>query len=123
MTKKQVVERRKHKRIQVERGAFVGVGPHFEQVGPLIDISMDGLSFRYLAGEKHAKGLSLDIFMTDRDYYLGYVPFKVVSDSKTRVHPSGCLTTRRCCVKFGGLTESQMSRLEDFIEKHSINEI
>ncbi len=114
MTKKTLVERRKHKRIQVRTGAFVGVGPHFNQVGPLIDISMGGLAFRYMAREKQLGGLSLDIFLTDRDFYLSYVPFKAVSDSKT---PD--TTTRRCSVKFANLTQSQISCLEHFIASYT----
>ncbi|UCD86681.1 MAG: PilZ domain-containing protein [Desulfobacterales bacterium] len=114
MTKKTLVERRKHKRIQVRTGAFVGVGPHFNQVGPLIDISMGGLAFRYMAREKQPDGLSLDIFLTDRDFYLDYVPFTAVSDFKT---PD--TTTRRCSVQFGNLTQSQISCLEHFIAAYT----
>jgi c-di-GMP-binding flagellar brake protein YcgR len=115
MTKKKLVERRKHKRIQIKGGAFVGVGPHFDQVGPVIDISMGGLSFRYIARQKQPNGLSLDIFLTDRDFYLSYVPFRAVSDFRT---PD--TTTRRCSVQFGDLTQSQMSHLESFIKNHTI---
>ena len=122
MIKKKWVERREHQRIQVKSGAFVGIGPHFNQVGPLVDISKGGLSFRYTSRKKQAKGLSLDIFLTDRDFYLGYVPFKAVSDSKTPDNPSGSATIRQCTVQFGELTPDQISYLQDFIQDHTIGE-
>jgi hypothetical protein len=100
MTKKKSVERRKQKRMRVKSGAFVGVGPHFNQVGPLLDISKDGLAFCYTARKKQPNGLSLDIFLTDGDFYLSYVPFKAVFD-----------------------TENQLSRLEHIIQNHRISEM
>jgi c-di-GMP-binding flagellar brake protein YcgR len=117
MTRKKLVERRKHRRIQIKSGAFVGVGPHFDQVGPLIDISMGGLSFCYMARQKQPNGLSLDIFLTDRDFYLSYLPFKAISDFRTLA-----TNTRRCSVQFGDLTQSQISHLESFIQNHNIGE-
>jgi hypothetical protein len=118
MTRKKLVERRKHKRIQINGGAFVGIGPHFDQVGPLIDISMGGLSFCYMARQKQPNGLSLDIFRTDRDFYLSYLPFKAISDLGT---PD--TKVRRCSVQFGDLTQSQISHLESFIQNQTIGGI
>ena len=123
MTKKKSVERRKHKRIRVKSGAFVGVGPHFNQVGPLVDISTGGLAFCYMARKKQPNGLSLDIFLTDGDFYLSYVPFKALSDSEIRNNTAGYTPTRRCRVQFGDLTESQLSQLEHFIEDHTTSEV
>jgi hypothetical protein len=102
--------------------AFVGVGPHFARVGPLTDISMDGLTFRYKAHKKQPGGPSLDIFLTDRDFYLSYVPFKTVSDTKLPDNPSEAISTRKCTVQFGNLTPMQMSRLQELIENHTRGE-
>jgi hypothetical protein len=110
MTKRKLIQRRKHKGIHIKSRAFVGIGPHFNKVGPLIDISMSGLKF-------------LDIFLTDRDFYLSYVPFKAVSDSKTPDSPSGSVTTRQCIVQFGDLTPHQMSQLQYLIQNHTIGEL
>ncbi len=121
--RKEIVEQRKHKRFEVQSGAFVGVGPDFNKVGPLIDMSMDGLAFCYRAHVKQRKGLSLDIFSTDGDFYLSYVPFKAVSDSKTPGTPSGSVTTRQCTVQFGDLTPHQMSQLQYLIQNRTIGEL
>ncbi len=120
---KQIVERRKHKRIRVKSGAFVGVGPHFSQVGPLVDISTGGLAFSYMARKKQPNGLSLDLFLTDGDFYLYSVPFKAVSDSEIPNNTAGYTPTRQCRVQFGDLTESQVSHLEHLIENHTTGEV
>ncbi|MBW2174759.1 MAG: PilZ domain-containing protein [Deltaproteobacteria bacterium] len=123
MTKKKSAEQRKHNRIRVKSHAFVGVGPHFNQVGPLTDISKGGLAFCYTARKKQPNGLSLDIFLTDGDFCLSYVPFKEVSDSEVPNNTAGYAPIRRCRVQFGDLTENQLSRLEHIIQKHNINEL
>ncbi|MBW2172757.1 MAG: hypothetical protein JRF69_12445 [Deltaproteobacteria bacterium] len=99
--------------------AYVGVGPHFGRVGPLIDITMDGLTFCYKARKKQPDGLSLDIFLTDRDFYLSYVPFRTVSDTKIPQSLSESTSTRKCTVQFGNLTPTQMSGLQDLIQSHT----
>lgn len=103
--------------------AFVGVGPHFSRVGPLTDITMDGLTFRYKARKEQRDGLSLDIFLTDRDFYLSYVPFRTVSDVITQESPSDSATTRQCTVQFGNLTSNQMARLQDLIQSYTSGRI
>jgi hypothetical protein len=123
MTKKKSAEQRKHNRTRVKRHAFVGVGPHFNQVGPLTDISKGGLAFCYTARKKQPNGLSLDIFLTDGDFCLSYVPFKEVSDSEVPNNTAGYAPIRRCRVQFGDLTENQLSHLEYIIQKHTINEL
>lgn len=47
-TRKELVERRKHKRFQVPFGAFAVLGPHSTKVGRIMDISMGGLTFRHI---------------------------------------------------------------------------
>jgi hypothetical protein len=123
MTKKKSAEQRKHNRTRVKRHAFVGVGPHFNQVGPLTDISKGGLAFCYTARKKQPNGLSLDIFLTDGDFCLSYVPFREVSDSEVPNNTAGYAPIRRCRVQFGDLTENQLSHLEYIIQKHTINEL
>jgi hypothetical protein len=119
---KYLVERRKHKRFEIRGGAYVAVGPNFDQVGPLIDISMGGLSFRYMASEKQPNGLSLDIFSADRDFYFGYVPFKEVSDLPTGEGPSSSPVMRRSSVRFEDLTHYQRAQLEHLIHEQNTEE-
>jgi c-di-GMP-binding flagellar brake protein YcgR len=112
------VERRKHKRLEIRGNAYVAVGPDFHQVGRLADISMGGLSFRYMADQKGSNGASLDIFSTDRDFYFGYVPFKEVSDLQTHDAPLSSTAMRRRSVRFGELSPYQIKKLEYLMRSH-----
>ena len=113
----QPVERREHKRFRVPNGEFVGLGPHFDKVGRIIDVSRGGLSFCYVAREKQTDGLSLDMFSTDADFFLGYVPFETVADVLIpEEDPFSLVTRRRCSLRFRDLTRTQISQLEDFIK-------
>ncbi|MBW2175134.1 MAG: hypothetical protein JRF64_11150 [Deltaproteobacteria bacterium] len=123
MTKKKRVELRKHKRIKIKGGAFVGAGPNFDQVGQLIDIGMGGLAFHYTACKKQPTGLSLDIFFTNRNFHLSYIPFKAVSDFATaNAAPSSSVTTRRTSVQFEKLTDYQELLLSHFIQSQATGE-
>ncbi|MBW1742003.1 MAG: PilZ domain-containing protein [Deltaproteobacteria bacterium] len=109
-------DRRRQKRFNVQDGAFVAVGPHFDKVGPIIDVSMRGLAFHYLALGKQENGLSADIFLTNSDFFMGYVPFEVVRDFEVpNTQPPGIATMRRCSLQFGNLTQGQVSKLRLFI--------
>ena len=121
MTKRK--ERRKRKRFQVPKGVFVGVGPHFTKVGQLIDLSTDGLAFRYVGNSKPSSGSYADICMLEGDLFLAELPIKIVSDVEiVEKAPWGSVTARRCCVKFRKLTLRQKAELERFIEDYAIGE-
>ena len=119
---KERLERRKHKRFQVPSGALVGLGPYFEKVGPIVDISMGGLGFRYV-GTKESNGTYLDIFLTNSDFFLRNVPFETVRHLKIVGAASpGSETMREKAVKFGKLTRDQKSQLKYFIENFAVGE-
>ena len=120
--RKKIVERRKHKRFQVEDGAFAVLTPHFAKVGQIIDMSMGGLAFSYIAEQEPSNGsFELDIFLTDHSFYLEKVPVKTISDFEIANEVAySFTTTRRCGVEFGDLTLNQISQLEYFIRNHTI---
>ena len=116
-------ERRRHERFRVQRGIYAAVGPSFNQVGPLIDIGMGGLSFYYTAREKQPSGLSLDIIFTDSSFRLDYIPFKSVSDSEmTDPEYPGPASKRRTSVEFGELTPYQQLLLSHFVKTQLMGE-
>lgn len=128
MTKK-IVERRKHKRLQVEDGAFVLLSRDSAILGHIVEISMAGLTFLYITSGKPPNGSSeLEVLLPeqledDRSFYFDKVPFKTISDFAIPNELSlGSITIRRCGVQFGGLTPSQISQLEYFILNHTISE-
>lgn len=115
--KKNSFEKRKHKRLRVHEDAFVVLKPHYEKLGHIIDISIDGLAFRYI-DEKGTSGRSsvLDIFFVDNRFHLEKVPFETILDLET----DSRMSYRRCSVRFGEMTDNQRSQLNDFIKDYTI---
>ena len=116
-------EQRKSKRFQAPKGTFVGIGPEFNKVGPLIDLSMTGLAFDYVGTEETPKGSYVDIFVTDGEFYMGNLPIKPMRDCQiVDKDPSASSTLRRCGVEFDKLTDQQKAGLERFIQEHTVGE-
>ena len=71
----EMLERRKHKRFQVQDDAIAVLRPIVDKRGPIIDISRGGLAFRYItAKESLDRSLKLDILLPDLSFYLGHLP-------------------------------------------------
>jgi len=119
-----VADPEKHKRFLVPKDSFVALGPHFNKVGRIIDIGMDGLRFGYLASEELSdKSFEVDIFLSNTaDFYLERVPCEMISEAKIPRSPFGSLVIRKCSVQFGELTPNQISQLEYFIQNHATGE-
>jgi len=118
---KEIVEQRRYKRFQVPKGTFVGLGPHDTKVGQIIDVSMGGLAFRYVGDAEPSNG-ELDIFLSERDFYVGRIPFKTVSDFEITGRIGSSISMRRSGVQFRKLTRGQTSQLEHFIQNHTLGE-
>jgi hypothetical protein len=123
MKRKELVERRRYKRFLVQEGAFAVFGSHVSEVGQIIDISRDGLSFRYIAnGDRdRANGSSeLEIYLAEKSFCLEKVPVKTVWDFEMADQfPSSPMTMRRRGVQFGELTQEQIPQLGCFIRNHT----
>jgi hypothetical protein len=122
-SKNEPVERRKHRRFQVYHGTYVAIGPPYDKVGPMIDISMGGLSFRYSHEKGCTNGSYANIFLTEANFHLEGVPVKTILDFEvTDESSSSCTRTRRCGLQFGDLTNDQQSQLEFFIQNYHTGE-
>lgn len=122
---KKIVDQRKHKRFQIQNDVFVASRHRFANVGNVVDISMGGIGFRYLASEYEPSGsFELEIFSADRNFYMEKVPFKTISDFEM-VNDVLCssLIMRRSGIQFGELTDKQISQLEYFIQNLTIGEV
>jgi hypothetical protein len=117
-------DRRKRRRLCVQKGAFVILSPSDAGVGRLIDISIDGLSFDYVTTqEPSGEPTELEIFVTDTPFRLYKIPCKTITDLKTFEIPQTHSHRRRSGVQFGELTASQKSQIEYFIQKYTTEEV
>ncbi|MBW2107580.1 MAG: PilZ domain-containing protein [Deltaproteobacteria bacterium] len=118
-------DRRKQKRFLVQDGGIAFVtpsGPASPIVGHIIDVSMTGLSFRYISEEAlsgHASEVT--IALPENRCNLRRLPVETVSDFEIAKMPFGLMTPRRHGVKFGELTPDQRAHLQDFIARYGIS--
>ena len=124
---KDLLERRKHKRFQVENGAFALFKPHWHHStmsGRIIDISRDGLAFHYVTSEGGSNGsFELGILFAYHGFHCKKIPVKTISDFKLADETLvSSIETRQRRVQFGELTEDQISQLDSFIQNHTKRE-
>jgi hypothetical protein len=117
----EMLERREHKRFQVQDDAIAVLRPVVDKRGPIIDISRGGLAFRYMtAKESSDRSSKLDILLPDLSFYLGHLPIRTVRDFEvTSEYALASTKTRRCSVQFKKLTQKQISLIESFMENHT----
>jgi hypothetical protein len=118
-------ERRQQKRFKAEEGAFAALVDQESRLGQIKDISLRGLSFRYIdSHEKLENASELKIILGKRGLYLDKVPFKKISDFEIESEFSfSMVKMRQIGLEFGVLTAEQKRQLEQFIQKHTIGEI
>lgn len=119
MNTEDFVDRRKHKRYQVKDGVYA---INSCKSGLITDISMGGLTFRYIDRKELSKQpCELDILYEADDFYLDRIPFISVSDFLAKSEtPDGALVVKRHAIRFTGMTESQKEQLGLFIQKHTM---
>ncbi len=124
------MERRKHKRIKVQKGVYVikvqkGVCVTLKdidyKIGQLVDISKGGGAFLYVAnGEKRNVQFNISLFSGPDAIYLRNVPFKTISDFSQNNEPHIAYgKVRRCGGQFDNLTQTQKSQLDYFIKSYT----
>jgi len=89
--------------------------------GQILDLSENGLSFRYVASEQKVRGQCLvDIIVRDKTSHCQRLPCETIWD---RAEPEkfslGPFTMRSCGIRFGELTNDQELALKDFIKCHT----
>ena len=117
-------ERRQQKRFKVQEGAFAALVAQESRLGQIKDISIRGLSFRYIdSNEKLENADELKIILGNEGLYLDNVPFKKISDVEIESDYSfSTVKMRQIGLEFGELTTAQQNRLNQFIENHTIDE-
>jgi len=75
------IERRKHKRFKVKGGAFASIQFDHYTIGPIKNISRDGLAFRYISEKEQIPiSLEVDIFASGKGFLMNKIPSKRISD-------------------------------------------
>ena len=118
-------ERRQLKRFKAAEGVFAALVDQESRLGQIKDISLRGLSFRYIdSHEKLENARELKIIIGKRGLYLDKMPFKKVSDFEIEGEfIFSTVKMRQIGLEFGVLTAEQKKRLERFIQLHTIGEI
>ncbi|MDY0221222.1 MAG: PilZ domain-containing protein [Desulfobacterium sp.] len=122
-TTKKTVERRKHKRYKAKEGAYAAISPHSRRLGQIIDISMGGLSFKYIDNsDEQEEKPERSIFLSSLGYYVGELPFKTIEDCEITNYPSfSSMRLRKRRVKFTELSFKQLFDL-DFYLRNNVTE-
>ena len=117
------MERRKFTRFRARDDAFAALRGDFSKVGKIYDISLNGLAFRYLAEKRGEEVYShVDIFLSNNGFHLAGVPCTVVYDEKESISKSHTVSPYRCGLKFKPLREEYQSKLEFFLNNHTVGD-
>ena len=121
---KMLDERRRQKRFIAEEGAFAALVDQESRLGQIKDISIRGLSFRYIDNhEKLNNAQELKIILGNQGLYLDRLPFVKISDFEIESEFSfSTIKMRQIGLQFGELTAEQKMQLERFIQQHTIGE-
>ena len=117
-------ERRQQKRYKAAEGAFAALVDKESRLGQIKDISIRGLSFRYIDNnEKLENARELKIILGRQGLYLDKVPFRKISDFEIKSEFSfSSVKMRQIGLEFGNLTAEQQMKLDQFIQYHTIGE-
>ena len=122
METRESIERRKHKRFEVRERVFVEVSVIPIKVGEMIDISMGGLSFQYLAnGYISPKILEIKINYMPNGFSSEMMTVQTAwDDVYIPIFWTGNIKTRQRGVCFEQLNESQKSQIEHLIVNYTL---
>ena len=121
MNNLKTVDRRRHKRFLAPDGAFTILlqKPHLTLLGKILDISRQGLSFRYLGCERQVPLPSkVGIVLHSHNFHLREILVKTVSNIEYK-NNNRSESIFRCSLRFTRLTEEQKFELEHFIRNYT----
>lgn len=118
------LDRRRKKRYRVKEGAFAALINHDNRLGQIKDISLVGLSFRYIEGNENFDPQSeLKIILAGNGLFMENLPYHTVNDYEVdNGFTYSSLKMRQMHLAFGDLTTDQLSQLDYFILNHTMGE-
>ena len=120
-TIKKISEQRSHKRFRVQEGSIAVIHDRDHIIGPVIDISQNGLALRYVKREKKTScSPKLSLFLTAQAFRLQKIPFEIIYDFEEKPQkPVNSLTIHRCGGQFGKLSKEEKFTLRSFIKNYA----
>jgi hypothetical protein len=119
VTGDQPSERRKKQRFLARDGCLVSLGNDPIKPWQILDISEEGLAFRYIGGADEPEGVSeLDILTGDTALCIEQIPIRVISNLGLS-DPVSRRSLKRCSVRFVDLSADQIARLGSFIRDYT----
>jgi len=121
--RKRTIERRKNKRYKAVEGAYAAISPNSHKLGQIIDLSMGGLSFKYIdtsnGDEESEKTPETAVFLSSMGYYVGDLPFQIIADYEVTNTPSfSSMKVRKRHVKFSDLSFKQLFDLDYYLRNN-----
>jgi hypothetical protein len=115
-------ERRRHPRFRATENLFALIKNHSEHVGRVIDISIGGLSFRYIEDEPITKKETwLDLFSSRDKFFLHDIPVRTVSDVAVGGDiPFSTIPVRQRSLQFLDTTPHRVRLIDHFLDRHTI---
>ncbi len=114
------MENREYTRFETQDNAYAALRGQRTKVGKIVDISLNGLAFRYLAGEKSGEEhKKVDIFLSENGFHLPDVACTIVYDVEDASEGSLGITLYRCGLTYGSLGEESQGKLEHFIDNYT----
>ena len=122
--RRELSDRRRSKRYQAKEGRFAVLVTRKDKLGQIKDISMRGLSFRYVNDNRITNGHGeLKIIIAGFGLFLDKVSVETITDFEVingfSVSP---LKMRQTGIKFKSLSPDQKFQLGRFIRNHTLGE-
>ena len=111
------LEKRQHLRYPALDGMIVALNPKAEILGQMIDIGLGGLSFRYIDPEVETPPSNeLLIVLNKPRFFIENIPYRKVTDQELpNEFIFSAVSVRKMGVKFGDLSPTQRTQIEDLI--------
>jgi hypothetical protein len=115
MSDKTTANRRREPRYAVKDEVFLVFRPYFDRLGKLKDVSSGGVAFEYPVFAEYSKvnEVEVDIFASEPAHImLRNLPCRVVYDTRIDQPTVSGVETRRCGLKFEGLSLQHAEQLK-----------
>ncbi|CAB5083455.1 hypothetical protein D3OALGA1CA_2758 [Olavius algarvensis associated proteobacterium Delta 3] len=111
-------DRRKFPRYAVEEGAIIIYDqPTDQEIGVVIDLSLDGLAFEYFdIGASIPKEGEMNLLVWDYDFYIKKIPYRIVSNFGLETDAHSPIPIARCSVRFVTLSPEKQQEIQVFID-------